>query len=158
MKVFLGRTLLTGLFGAVVFLTSLPAVAQTATRISFEHDGQGVSGFALYAESGKGKPLRVDLGMVTADAEGKRVVAVPRLPDGSYALSVAAYNAAGESARVPAAPARVFVRTEPALASTPSVSTGQPPATQPTMPAPADTAPKKSGTLGRLWKVLVGED
>jgi hypothetical protein len=125
-------------------------------RIVFEHDGKGVTGFVLYAQPEKGKPLRINLGLVMADATGARAIPMPLLPEGTYSLSVAAYNAAGESPAVPTSPARLSIR----IADAPPGPIGAPhPGHQDVSPAPPAPARNdgSKGVFGRLWKVLVGD-
>lgn len=129
------------------------AQEKTAPRIVFEHDGVGVTGFALYAQPQEGKVVRVDLGMVPADERGRRSASLP-LPDGTYTLSVAAYNGEGESPRIPTSPARLSLRR--------SESQGSPAAGTAPNDAPEARAPtkgdRKNGILRRIWRVVVGDD
>jgi hypothetical protein len=153
----------TVLAGAVIAFAPYAAFAQSAALITFQHDGDGVTGFALYAESRDAKPARVDLGMVPADARGNRTVVVPPLPDGTYALSVAAYNAKAESVRVPAAPAIVRVKnglTDVDRGDAPARQAAAPPPVAPAAKgAPAEGAAERpAGALGRFWRILVGDD
>jgi hypothetical protein len=155
--------MVTVLAGAVIAFAPYAAFAQSAARITFQHDGDGVTGFALYAESRDAKPVRVDLGMVPADARGNRTVVVPSLPDGTYALSVAAYNAKAESARVPAAPATVRFKAGLSNVDTGDAPARQAAATPPVVPAPVDApreaaAERPKGAMGRFWRILVGDD
>jgi hypothetical protein len=147
----------------VTFSASFGVIAQKpgAVRITFEHDGEGVSGFVLYAEPESGKALRFDLGLVATDRSGKRTMSLPLLPDGTYRLSVSAYNGAGESARVPASPSRIVVKATPTKvlpdASAGHSTSGQPGESEPVPASAPSDRPKENG-LGRLWRILVGED
>jgi hypothetical protein len=152
--------------GVSVAMAVAHAQDPPAPRVLFDHDGQGVTGFALYAQPEKGKAIRIDLGLVLADRNGGRSVTVPALPDGTYTLSVAAYNRAGESARVGAAPARITVRQkQAAVINAPGQRAPDPlplpPAevsasAPPPSPSPVSSKPKKP--LGRLWRAVVGDD
>ena len=133
-------------------------------RLSFEHDGQGVTGFALYAQPEKGKAIRIDLGLVMADGNGGRSVAIPSLPDGTYALSIAAYNSAGESSRIAASPARIAMKnSQMAVKVPPATAVSAAPASKaasdPSTPSsPSSAKASKKGGLRRLWGAVVGED
>jgi hypothetical protein len=150
---------------AVLFSSglSLASAQEGGTyRVAFEHDGRRVTGFALYAQPPQGEAIRVDLGLIAADRKGLRIAAVPRLPDGAYTLSVAAYNSSGESPRVATTPSNVKVAGGKIVtASAPAVTTE---ATAPVVPAatapPKSPEPKseKKGGLRRLWGAVVGED
>ena len=152
---------------AIVVSLALAAVVDgqnpPAPRVSFEHDGQGVTGFALYAQPEKGKAIRIDVGLVLADGNGGRSVALPSLPDGSYTLSIAAYNSVGESLRVATSPERVSVKGHKIAAErTPAPETvaapAPPAAASPATSSAKPTKPEKKGGLGRIWRAVVGED
>src|SRR5262245_6553394 len=90
-------------------------------RIVFQHDGQNISGFALYLLPDNGSPIRIDLGLLKPDANGNVSASLPPLPAGSYRVEIAAYNAAGESSRAPADPPSIIVTpTSPEPAAAPS--------------------------------------
>src|SRR5262245_50526927 len=66
------------------------------TSITFEHDGQNVTGFAAYVTAEGSPALRIDLGALRPTA-GKVTARLPTLPAGEYRIEIAAYNEAGES-------------------------------------------------------------
>jgi hypothetical protein len=145
------RTLLGA--GAGVALSVVLGVAQSTEEkrpdLVFEHDGHDVRGFVLYARPEQGQEIRVDLGPVSGDSAGRRSVALPNLPPGTYTLSVAAYNAAGESARAAAAPGRISVAVEDG---------GDSPRTVSTDTGGGAVQPGGSrGIFGRIWRVVVGD-
>jgi hypothetical protein len=120
----------------------------------FEHDGKGVTGFALYATPEKGgKGLRADLGLVLPDRKGVRSAPLPPLPAGIYSLSIAAYNAAGESPAVKASPDRIVVGnfTQSPVSSTRSSA-------RPNEAKPSPSNAGKGGFFGRVWDLLIGAD
>lgn len=150
---------------APVLLTLLvwaPVAAQSTSElvnpssISFEHDGRNVTGFVAYIATESGPPLRVDLGAIRPD-KGKIVARIPALSPGTYSLAVAAYNPAGESARVRAVPARFRVTESAALTK------AEPRPDQSAVPA-ADLkkseqpAKSKRSFLGKVYGVVVGSD
>ena len=137
---------------------AMAAMAQEVgpPRIAFEHDGRGVTGFALYAQPERGTAIRVDLGLLAADRKGLRSTSLPSLPEGTYTLSVAAYNAHGESPRVPVAPGRISLPRGQPLAGVGDPSVQGPVAAS--SPPAASTRERKDGILGRIWKVVVGDD
>jgi hypothetical protein len=134
--------------------------------VAFEHDGSGVTGFALYAEPQQGKVVRIDLGLVPAGEGGVRSAPLPRLPEGAYTLSIAAYNPLGESTRVAAFPSRVTVkksdgRTFPSneAVGAGTDASGERVKASPSPPKAEVTSERdgRSGPLGRLWRVIVGD-
>jgi len=140
------------------------------SSISFEHDGKGVAGFAVYVTPEGGQPLRLDLGALKPDAAGKIVARIPPLPPGIYTLEIAAYNASGESDRIPADPPRVTITAR--AGGTPPADHSQHTASSPA-PAKADTdksktkkpepekakdQEKKKGLFGRVYRGIVGSD
>jgi len=135
------------------------------SRIVFQHDGKNVSGFVLYLQPEGGSPLRIDLGMLKPDAKGLMSATLPKLPSGSYRAEVAAYNASGESPRVPAAPPS-FVVSGPAAVRSEANHAHEvqrepvpDPASKKTEDKKAEDSGSKKGGVGkRFWKVLVGDD
>ena len=102
------------------------------------------------------------------DRQGRISASLPKLPDGIYTLEVAAYNDAGESPSIPGDPSRFKVEN-PKSAESPPTPAAQP-APQP-VPAAGATPPstketketakeqeRKRKPLGRLWKIIVGDD
>ncbi len=138
--------LLTLLVWAVVAAQSTTSELVNPSSISFEHDGRDVTGFVAYISSDGAPPRRVDLGAIHPDARKIVVSRMPSLPAGVYSIEVAAYNAAGESPRVPAVPNRFRVteeRDRPA-------DSGK--------PARKEPAKSTRGLLGRIYGVVVGAD
>lgn len=133
---------------------SLALAQEERVRLAFEHRGDGVTGFVLYAQPAKGETVRVDLGQVKETSEGMRVIPLPPLPDGSYTLFVAAYNGKGESLR--ALVGRISVVASRAEILTDIV----PSATAPSGPSASTTpvTPRKRGIFDRIWRLLIGED
>ena len=138
------------------------------SSISFEHDGKGVSGFAAYVTPDGGEPLRIDLGALKPDAEGKITARIPPLPPGTYTLEIAAYNASGESARIPASPSRVTITAQAGGAAgadhSQHAASAPPPAkadadkkTKKPEPEKKDQE-KKKGLFGRVYRGIVGSD
>lgn len=115
---------------------------ERASRVSFEHDGQGVTGFVLYATPEEGK-ARIDLGLIPVGERGMGSILLPVLPEGTFALSVAAYSAAGESAPAPASPAYVTVRKVDARAVAAAVKPDV--AAPPAKPASSETTCSSRG-------------
>jgi hypothetical protein len=164
-----------------------PAAAQfVPPTVTFEHEGSDVTGFALYARPERGQLLRVDLGPLPATGNGVRSFRLPDLPPGEYELSLAAYNALGESPRSPTEPRRVRIeavkppaarkRAADPRSGSPAIATGDTRADGPPPPisrlppavagtgsaAPANAAPvnepaEKRGGFRRLWRVIVGD-
>lgn len=142
---------------------------QSPTTIEFDHDGQGVKGFVLYATRKEdGVEQRIDLGMPTRGKSGRMQIAPPPLPSGIWRLELAAYNSAGESPRAKAEPFEVRLddssrkpppsakASSPAKAEPKSPPTAQPQSPQQQKPPPPSK--KKKGGLGKLWRVIIGED
>jgi hypothetical protein len=142
---------------------TLPAV------IEFDHDGRGVKGFVLYAtRTEDGAQKRIDVGMPTKAKSGRMQIGLPPLPKGTWRLELAAYNAAGESPRANADPPEV--RLDDAPSKPPPSAKGSPePTPTPKSPPGAHAPPpqqkkppsppkKKVSALGKLWKVIVGDD
>jgi hypothetical protein len=170
--------------GLLAALVSAPIYAQPASSpaltnpstISFEHDAKDVTGFAAYVQAKSGGPRRVDLGSLQPDASGKIVVPMPPLPPGTYSISIAAYNQAGESARVDAQPSRFEVTAPVPSSVAPSAirqpadhpqdaavaprerEVAKPPTPMPEQKAKPAAPKQKRGFLGRLYRAVVGED
>ena len=143
----------------IVLVRAPGAAAQDAdrpvnpTRLTFEHTGESVSGFAIYLSRDGAPEERVDIGRGTRDRDGRVVVDLTTLPDGTYRIEVAAYNSAGEGARVSPEPA-TFV-----------VARGRAPTGALALPAPNGIATEgqpaesqRPGFWRRLWIILVGRD
>jgi hypothetical protein len=136
------------------------------STISFEHDGKNVTGFVAYVSADSGLLLRLDLGPLRPDDQGRIVASVPSLPPGDYSIEIAAYNAAGESPHVPASPKRFRVTAQRARPAD-LTQTSRQPDTAPPSPenkAPKDAAAKKDeakpkrGFLGKFYGAIVGSD
>jgi hypothetical protein len=171
----------------LMLLAWLPVAGQSTTpdlvnpsSISFEHDGKDVTGFVAYITAQGAPPLRIDLGPLRPDGKGMVVARIPGLAPGSYSIEVAAYNQAGESPRVPTAPARFRIIDQQAAAAPPELARTPAPAPAP-VPAPPEPArvaaaapapapapertpatkeqPKaKRSFLGKLYGAVVGSD
>jgi len=142
---------------------ALPAI------IEFDHDGRDVKGFVLYATRKEdGVQKRIDVGMPTKAKSGRMQITLPALPKGTWRLELAAYNAAGESPRANADPSEVRLDDAPSklppnakASPEPKAAPKSPPGAHP--PAPQQKKPppspkKKAGALGKLWRVIVGDD
>lgn len=143
-------------------------------RITFEHDGQGVSGYVLYLDPDAGSTLRIDLGALKPVSGNVVSAPLPPLPAGTYHIEIAAYNAGGESPRVPANPPSFTVTAKmsaPASTMSHQMPTPTPVEHEAAAPPPkderrveqpksstSDSSAKKPGTGRRLWRVLVGGD
>ena len=135
-------------------------VTSDPTKIVFEHDGANVAGFVAYISAPGKAARRVDLGALRADPSGEITAPLPPLPAGTYTLELAAYNAAGESERVPAEPRRFTIsKARESIQSSPATAQVSEPAARPPDPTRATARPKKKGGLfGRVWKGVVGDD
>jgi hypothetical protein len=128
--------------------------------ITFDHDGQSVVGFAVYATRREdGAKRRLDLGHLNT-VNGRYRVTLPPLEDGTWRLEVAAYNDAGESPRIPADPGELRVgdpgKVRVAAPNPPKPGGGTTPAKPPPQAAPGE--PQKGGGLKKLWRIIVGDD
>jgi hypothetical protein len=141
--------------------------ASPAPVVEFDHDGQAVEGFVLYATRRQdGVQRRLDLGMPSKGKSGRFHAALPALAPGTWQLELAAYNSAGESPRTKAEPSEVRidspVRQPPPAATPPTAKTAAPGAREPSpqKPPPQKPSPqkKKKGAMGKLWGLIVGED
>ena len=138
--------------------------------VEFEHDGQAVKGFVLYATRRQdGVQRRFDLGIPSKAKTGRFRAALPALDPGTWQLELAAYNGAGESPRTKAEPSEVRidppVRQQPPAATPPTAKApapAPPGARKPTPQKPPPQKPpppkKKKGAMGKLWGLIVGED
>jgi hypothetical protein len=137
---------------SVIFVAALSAVAgQTPLdnnapinprEIVFEHDGRNVTGFVAYfrRENDKNSPVRMVLNKIPRDARGAFHLNLGGLPDGIYAVEIAAINRAGESPRVSTEP-RQFV-----------VSKGRQGAVSANLGDPG------KGIFKRFWAAVIGAD
>jgi len=136
------------------------------SRITFEHDGRDVTGFALYLRRDAGEWVRFDLGALRPDGAGRISAKLPPLGDGVYTMEVASYNRTAESPHVAANPGRFQIAGSVRQDAAATSSTGAPPAAasgapDPPLTQPPDTSPNstpKRGILGRLWILVVGDD
>jgi hypothetical protein len=132
----------------LTLLMPTPVVTQADTSelvnpsfISFEHDGKAVAGFVAYATAEGAPAIRFDFGSIRPDRNGKVVARMPALPPGIYRLEIAAYNSAGESPRVQAAPARFRVTEQKGA-----------------RPSRKESPKPKRSFLGKLYGAVVGSD
>jgi len=131
--------------------------------VEFDHDGQAVKGFVLYATRlPDGFQRRLDLGMPSKGKSGRFQAALPALAPGTWQLELAAYNNAGESSRTKAEPSEFRIDSQvrkPPPAVTPPTAkapgAGEP---SPQKPPPQKPPKKKKGAMGKLWGLIVGED
>jgi hypothetical protein len=147
-----------------------PQTLQLPAVLEFDHDGQGVKGFVLYAIRGEdGAQRRIDVGMPIKTKSGRWQLNLPALEKGTWQLELAAYNSAGESPRTPADPRVVTIdprqiKPPPSPTSPPAAkgaSSKPPPGAQkppPSTQKPPPSPKKKKGAFGKIWGVIVGED
>ena len=146
----------------------IPSAAQQPTAptppvdpssISFEHDGVGVKGYALYIADAQGLAIRIDVGLLRRDKSGKVVAPLPPLPPGTYSVDVVAYNQAGESPRVRAQPSE-FTLTRFSGSKPEATAKSKAPKTPDDDHHKAqEAAPKaKGGFLSRVYRGIVGSD
>ena len=130
------------------------------STISFEHDGVGVKGFALYFMDAQGRSIRIDVGKLRIDKTGKAVAKLPRLPPGTYSVDVVAYNKAGESPRAHAQPSQFIVTGAKSHERDLTGASTAPPKSSPPDHAKEDeSAPQpKRGLLSRVYRGIVGAD
>jgi len=106
--------------------------------IVFSHDGRETDGYALYVRRGRDPEQRIDLGALTPGSDGTISIPVPKLSRGTYTVELVAYNAGGESPRMPAAPPRIRIERNAA--------------------APEPSPQHRGGFLRWLWRTIVGAD
>jgi len=130
------------------------------STISFEHDGVGVQGFALYFIDAQGRSIRIDIGKLRIDKSGKAVAKLPQLPPGTYSVDVVAYNQAGESPRVRAQPSQFTVTgAKSRERDLTGASTASPKSSPPGHAEDAEpTQRSKHGLLSRVYRGIVGAD
>jgi len=159
------------LLTTLLILASAPSQAAqplaSPAVVEFDHDGQAVKGFVLYATRRQdGVQRRLDLGMPSKGKSGRFQAALPALAPGTWQLELAAYNSAGESSRTKAEPSEVRidppVRTPPPAATPPTAKAAATGARTPSPQKPPPEKPpppkKKKGAMGKLWGLIVGED
>jgi hypothetical protein len=141
-------------YGSILAQTS-PTATPTVT---FRHDAKNVTGFAVYATRREdGATRRLQIEVPRREENGEFRVTLPPLEPGTWRIAIAAYNAAGESPRVPTDPPELRIEGQ-----SPQKKAKEPPPPKPKVAPkspssqPSSSKPK-GGFLGKVWRVIVGQ-